>query len=312
MRNQIIYGGVGRHETFTPRYRWLKKGFDAAKVDGNVFSAPDAIERLGVGKNMVRSIRFWCLAFHLLTYKDGHTNKGQKGALVPTKLGNKLLDDDGWDPYLEDIASLWLLHWQIFEPPFQAASWSLAFNDLKISTFDIKQLNRALISASQQYEKLMSLSENSYEKDASCIIRMYASASQESSFDIESPFSQIAIIREAEEPKTYRFDLTAKQSLPSLIFVAACFSYAYHTQPNQRSLSLHKILFDFNSPGIVFKISETDAGRHLDAASRLIDGVDFVETMGYRALQFNRKPDELFWEALENYYSSNRKRNIEI
>jgi hypothetical protein len=61
--NIIAEGNLGRHETFTPRYGWLKKGYDAAKVDGYVFKAGDSIERLGVGKNMVRSIRFWCQAF---------------------------------------------------------------------------------------------------------------------------------------------------------------------------------------------------------------------------------------------------------
>ena len=50
------------HETFPFRYPWLKKGFDAVSADGEVFQREDAITTLGVGKNMVRSIRHWCLA----------------------------------------------------------------------------------------------------------------------------------------------------------------------------------------------------------------------------------------------------------
>jgi hypothetical protein len=55
-----------RHETFHPRFGWLKKGFDRASEDSEVFLREDAPVQLGVGKNMVRSIRYWCVAFKLL------------------------------------------------------------------------------------------------------------------------------------------------------------------------------------------------------------------------------------------------------
>src|SRR5579885_1940203 len=50
------------HETFPFRYAWLKKGLDAAADDPAVFRRDEALTALGVGKNMVRSIRHWCLA----------------------------------------------------------------------------------------------------------------------------------------------------------------------------------------------------------------------------------------------------------
>jgi hypothetical protein len=45
------------HETFPFRYLWLKKGFDAVRDNPGAFTRPDATTTLGVGKNMVRSIR---------------------------------------------------------------------------------------------------------------------------------------------------------------------------------------------------------------------------------------------------------------
>ena len=47
------------HETFPFRYTWLKKGVDAVSDDPSVFSSDRATITLGVGKNMVRSIRHW-------------------------------------------------------------------------------------------------------------------------------------------------------------------------------------------------------------------------------------------------------------
>ena len=55
-----------RHETFHPRYGWVKKAYDAAAADGDVFNSDDAVVTLGVGKNMVKSIRFWGTAFGVI------------------------------------------------------------------------------------------------------------------------------------------------------------------------------------------------------------------------------------------------------
>lgn len=298
---EIASGGVSRHETFTPRYGWLKKGFDAVKENPTVFSAPDGIERLGVGKNMVRSIRSWCLAFHLIE----PCKTGQKGAFTPTIFGYKLLsDDNGWDPFLEDISSMWLLHWHLFIPPFELSSWPLAFNYCSLQTFDIKQLSKVILSSSTQYENLSKRSESSFTKDASCIIRMYSDSYLDQNMGTDCPFNQIELIRPIEEKNNFRFVIGEKNSLPCLVFLAACFAYAKLTQPKQRTLSFHKILYEFNSPGIVFKITETEAGRMLEESVRQLDGVEFMESMGNRQLQFDKHPNELYFAALSKYYEN--------
>jgi hypothetical protein len=306
--DQVNLGGVSRHETFTPRYGWLKKGFEASRQDAKVFSSPDAIERLGVGKNMVRSIRSWCLAFKILEYGEGESKKGQKGSLHPTEFGEYLLDEKGWDPFLEDIGSLWLLHWQLFLPPFEETSWSLAFNYCALPTFNIHQLTRTLFSAAQRFNKLSSLSEGSFEKDASCLIRMYSDDGRDGLERVESPFSQLGVIRTAEEPRTYRFNIAGKKSLPDLVFLACCFSYADLTQPAQRTLPLHKIVHDFNAPGIAFKLSETETGQLLSQAASLLEGVEFVESLGNRQLQFDAEPKILYENSLAQYYERNRRK----
>ena len=52
---------------------------------------------------MVRSIRFWMKAFNLLTNED-----------QLTEFAHRIFDDiNGYDPYLEDEATLWLLHYEL-------------------------------------------------------------------------------------------------------------------------------------------------------------------------------------------------------
>src|SRR5436190_1600641 len=101
----VVQHSFSGHETFPFRYPWLKKGFDAVLVDGDVFLREDAITTLGVGKNMVRSIRHWCLAAGVL-------EENRESGLRASALGKLVLADEGLDPYLEDPATLWLLHWQ--------------------------------------------------------------------------------------------------------------------------------------------------------------------------------------------------------
>src|SRR5437867_3436331 len=89
------------HETFVLRYGWLKKAFDAAQDNPSVFNAEDAVVQLGVGKNMVRSIRYWALACGVL--QEEPKSRGLR--LLPTDLGRFLFGWSGQDPYLEDTNS---------------------------------------------------------------------------------------------------------------------------------------------------------------------------------------------------------------
>src|ERR1700726_2661602 len=111
------------HETFPFRYPWLKKGYDAVRVDGDVFLRDDAMTTLGVGKNMVRSIRHWCLPAEVV-----EENPGEGSALRPSSLGRLLLADDGLDPYLEDPATPWLFHWHIAANRTRATTWYWTFS----------------------------------------------------------------------------------------------------------------------------------------------------------------------------------------
>ena len=48
------------HETFAFRHAWLPKAYRLLKQDPSAFSHEDnAMIELGLGKNMVRALRFW-------------------------------------------------------------------------------------------------------------------------------------------------------------------------------------------------------------------------------------------------------------
>ncbi len=289
-------GGLGRHETFAPRYGWLKKGFDAVSQEPGVFKKDDAILKLGVGKNMVRSIHSWCLAFNLI--------RSSNKAISVSDFGRQLLgNDDSWDPYLEDDASLWLLHWALFLPPFEMVSWPLAFNYCNLPSFDVKDLTKAIINAGRSYPRLARISPKTYERDASCIIRMYLDP-EEKACDIDSPFGQLGLIHKTNENNRVTFNTSMKLTLPPLIFAAACFSYAEHyLTKGQKSVSFQQLVFGFNSPGVAFKLPETEAGHYLNEARKRLKGFDLVDVPGNMQLHLKENPRELYTRALNIFYS---------
>lgn len=106
------------HESFPCKSMWLKKGYDYL-VEHNKFTDPDAVVKLGVGKNMVQSIKFWLRAFDLL--KDDEV----------TEIARYIFNDrDGKDPYAEDNTTLWILHYLLVVSAVSSI-YRLVFVDLQ-------------------------------------------------------------------------------------------------------------------------------------------------------------------------------------
>ena len=110
------------HESFACRYAWLPKAYRALKDDPATFGdVEQAMVSLGVGKNMVRSIRFWVEVMGIAVPQRDRT-------LLPTPFADAVFDNEGFDPYLEDVRTLWLLHWKVssrFDDPLFAWDYLL-------------------------------------------------------------------------------------------------------------------------------------------------------------------------------------------
>lgn len=100
----------GRHETFHLRHGWARKAVESTEQDFGAFRRDDAMLRLGVGRNMVRSIRFWGEAAGLISPSE------RPGGHAPTEFGRTLFGDGGLDPWSESDATPWLLHWRLLSP----------------------------------------------------------------------------------------------------------------------------------------------------------------------------------------------------
>jgi Protein of unknown function (DUF4007) len=282
-----------RHETFHPRFGWLKKGFDRAAQDSGIFQDDNAPIRLGVGKNMVRSIRYWCSAFKLLKNDQ------------PTVFGKQLLGQDGWDTYLEDPASLWLLHWKLMESPNSATAWNFAFNYFRNVEFTVEDLFYQLCEYRDR--QAPRISDSSLRKDVSCLLRMYIVQpvkSQASEDSLDCPFTGLGLVHTAGDSRHYIFRVGRKPSLAPEIVVYACLCHAQ--VGGARTIPIGNLLYDVGSPGLVFKLTESAICEAIETVARRWDQIHLSDAAGKLQLSFEGEPLKLAAAILDRYYRGNR------
>ena len=283
-----------RHETFYPRYSWLKKGFQAVCENSGIFLEEDAHIQLGVGKNMAKAIRYWCGAFKLI--EDDRDCQ-------PSQFGRMLLGDDGYDPFLEDPASLWLLHWHLLKQPCRATAWYAAFNALRQAEFTSEDLKLALV----KYRDALGnrTVEASLKKDATCLLRMYVRQGDDISLNednLDCPFAELGLIQRAGDSLHYSFRIGSKPSLHAEIVVAACLDFAESLSSGQKTISLSRLLFDEGSPGMVFKLSESALCDAIEQVARWCNAINLSESAGLIQMAFTQAPSKVSQTILNKYY----------
>ena len=289
-----------RHETFHPRFGWLKKGFDKAIENKNIFSEESAPTVLGVGKNMVRAIKYWCIACRILQEETGSRNR----ALGPTAFGSSLLSQDGWDPYLEDLGSLWLLHWNLLKAPSQATAWHYLFNIFNRNVFLSEDIVQGLIEYKDRTFPANKIVISSLEKDISCLLRMYAEQRNEGGFKedtIDSPFVELGLIKKYDS-KHYTMNVGPKPGLAADIIVASCLDFAARFDSSAKTISITRLLYEECSPGHCFQIKENILCDAIEIVARKNNDIALSETAGLIQLSYAKQPNSLSERVLSNYY----------
>ncbi|WP_341228446.1 DUF4007 family protein [uncultured Arcticibacterium sp.] len=277
------------HDSFQCRQLWLKKGFDYV-VDNRAFNDAEAVVKLGVGKNMVSSIRFWLKAFNIIDIKDN-----------PTEFGQRLFNDEtGYDPFLEDEASLWLLHYQLVKNRF-ASIYSIIFNEFrKEKLFFNKETFVNYLKRIAESNPDLNLNENTVAKDFIVFANLYKNDIQ--SKNIEDSYSgilsEIELLKTTGKGKEEQFcvENNERDNLSEAVVL-----YAILDNPNYgKSISLNSLEFDLDSPGSIFSLNRS--GLLLKIAEIVNENKDitFTDQAGIKELQFKNKSDA--YSILDKYY----------
>ena len=318
---QTITPSFSGHQTFPFRYTWLKKGVDAVAADPTTFLSEDASVTLGVGKNMVDSIRHWCRVSGLIKEDKGQGNQltmelgeritpYRRGQFKVTDFGTVILggkETKGFDPYLDDPATLWLIHYQIATNTNQATSWYWAFNVLRGNHFTPQAFAKEVHKwARQQKQSMRPVSDNTLRRDVNCFIRTYCQSRQnpntavtEDTFDC--PLVELNLIAELQDSDRYEFQRGAKETLPIEVVAWALDAFWKNYFSRRNSLSFSDLMYAPLSPGRVFRLDEDTLTTYLEDFEQLTNGaLVYDETAGlkqvYRHRDLNQK------ELLKRYY----------
>jgi len=300
-------GVFARHETFHPRYGWFRKAYEAAVDGSSAFTRKDATVELGVGKNMVKSIRFWGSAAKLI--QDDPDSAGSRApGVVPTEFGRRLFDpQSGWDRFMEEPGTLWLLHWQLLAPRCRLPVWWVAFHEFHAVEFDVAELEAACSAGIDSAAEWSRPQPSSIRKDLTALLRTYAppDRSARTSIDdlLDCPLRELGLIAKSAATGRYRFSIGAKPSLPPAVVAHAALDFAARADPASKTALLSRLASEPGSPGRAFKLTEDDLADALRPAAAESQGkLALASPAGAAQLAWRGDPNKLGLELLDNHY----------
>jgi hypothetical protein len=284
--NKVRKYSFSGHESFPCKSLWLKKGYDFV-IEGNDFNNPEAVIGLGVGKNMVASIRFWLKAFGV-TENDNIT-----------WLGDYLFNDtNGKDKYLEDIATLWLLHFNLVFSE-TATLYNLFFCGVQRERthFEREQVLTYVKLKMVEAGKITQFNANTVKKDIGVLLQNYClPRKSQSNEDFSSLLIDLDLIRQSSEGKGYYINVDGKRGVTREIFLYGLLKLKEQEGDNT-------IAFDTiqENVGLVFCMQDFETIEMLkQLANEYSQYFAYSDVAGIKQVQFTKDLDPR--HVLDNYY----------
>lgn len=251
------------HETFACRFSWIPKAVILLSDEPTALSDDDkAMSALGLGKNMVRALRFWLEAFNVAEVDLG------RWSLTP--FGNAIFGPSGYDLYLERIETQWLLHWKVtveLERPLFV--WRHVFFRRHRADFTRTELLGELLRESRLagYD----LSEVTLKQHLDVFLHSYVSTAREGAPEdaLDGPLIDLSLInpagrRLAEDGRAEAvYNLAARGRVPALVMEYAILEFWQRRRKDETVVTLHDLVFAEGSPGAAFRVPEDELRAHV-------------------------------------------------
>ncbi|MBQ3655546.1 MAG: DUF4007 family protein [Bacteroidales bacterium] len=288
--NDIHFSG---HESFPCRTLWLKKGYDFIKNNGN-FNADDAVVTLGVGKNMVSAIRYWYKVFGFNSEKFGW-------------IADYLFDNNnGKDKYLEDLATLWLLHFLIVyynDATLYNVFFAMFQRERKV--FDREHILNFVKRKLVEAQKETAFNENTVRRDIATLLLNYCLPKKPQSNDEYSTLLlDLDLIRQTDKTDKhdeqnnfdYYFNIEGKRKVTDEIFL---FAVIVANEDNSQVID-YEILQEI---GLIFCMTDLETIDMLKKLSeKYPEYLSYADHAGIRNLSILKELKPI--EILNNYYDA--------
>lgn len=282
------------NESFGIREGWLNKGMSALEENKCIFSESNAMDSLGVGSKMVKSIKYWLLASHLVEEKR---EKNSKHNLIPTRYFGEIVKK--YDPYFEDIFTLWIIHYYITTDIEFNTVWNLFFNKFVVTEFSKNAMvNKIVDESNKLYDKGNSLY-NSIEADCGVILKMYSSSEEiitDPEENLISPLSELGLLSRGSERGIY---MKTKPLYNKLDRLAVLYVIISNFKDGKMSVDIDTLVSQDNNIGKVFNLDRNMINDYLDRLRQ--DGfIQLNRTAGLDMVYVNNELTPA--QILEIYY----------
>ena len=284
------------HETFFIRKGWLSKGMKAIHNDPNAFISKERnpMDTLGIGSNMVRSMRFWMQAV-------GITEEPSRGRRSQpfTPLGEKIYQHDR---YIEEIGTLYLLQYRLVSQAELATAWYYFFNVFNITEFTkddfVGALNGYAIDGGED-AALRSLTD-----DFNCIIGTYVpryktnpgKVSAEN--NIDCPLGELGLVDIVDKTKKiYRKVTPSAESIAPWVALAVIMDQA----GDITEVGLNELLTGSRNIGKVFNLDVITMVDVLHEAEKT-GAIKIIRTAGLDIIRIEHR--YTFDECVDKFYES--------
>lgn len=284
------------HDTFFIRKGWLYKGMKNVVRDRTVFMGDNGnpMDILGIGANMVKSLRYWLQAVGL----TAEPTQGKKYQTL-TPFGEIVYENDR---YIEEIGTLWLLHYKLATNEADATAWYYFFNEFNRNEFNrddfVKQLNAYILLNESE------VSERSLDDDFNCIINTYVPRIKSNpgrvhpESNIDCPLGELSLVDIVnKKAKTYKKSVPKLDSIHPLVVLAVIIDQA----GGEKQIKISSIQNDKCNAGKMFNLDIITLTSLLNKIE-LMGYIKVVRTAGLDVIDIEREID--FLGCVREYYGA--------
>lgn len=285
------------HETFFIRKGWLYKGMSNVVREPAVFqgAAGNPMDVLGIGANMVKSLRYWLTATKLTSEP-----KSGKRSQELTELGKIIYEND---PYMEELGTIWLVHYMLATNEEDATSWYLFFNEFNKTEFDEEDFQSCVVKYIRMREGAAMPSDRAVDDDFNCVINTYVPrirlnpARVHPESNIDSPLGELELVDIVDKKKgIFKKSVPKLEMLPDLVLLAAIIN----ANEGVKEVKISTLQSERNQVGKLFNL---DSISLINALYKLekTEYIKVIRTAGLDVIQITT--DMNFLDCVKEYYA---------
>lgn len=285
------------NESFNIREGWLRKGIRCVQDCPTLFSRDDAMEILGVGSKMVKSIRYWLRATGLT---EERAPVGRAREQILTERFGEVIDQ--YDRYFDDVFTLFLLHYNIVKnAEGLSVAWDIFFNNYDGQDFTKENMiEKCKEELNKRLAEGATFSESLFADDCASILRMYntTDVAEDPEESLSCPLIELGLIRKSANKKgTYVKTPPARELLDKM---AVLYVILDNIEEGKESVSIESLISDANNIGKVFNLDRVLINEYLDQL-RVSGYITLNRTAGLDMVYVNdnRTPEGVMREYYE-------------